>query len=205
MTGARLPRHFLLTFNTEFQSKEQANGAVKLAPSIALQTEASTPGQKTSVIGKMSFVRALGKKHSWHRLINKDMHDKYRVKHKKEWSYPEDMESQILGHLRRSAFQKLKWAFDKPSAKLIRPFEMSGNGLTGISCVLQLRDQEVSLPLKGLPSPVFDLRILFGEDMVKELVEGTVFADAHAVSLAYSNLTVAAQTRLLRLQTFTEG
>ncbi|KAF1352182.1 hypothetical protein BDV97DRAFT_397224 [Delphinella strobiligena] len=201
-TEARLPQHFLLPLKTEFHRQEGSKDTTKLLPTLTLQTEKTSRGLKTSVINSRALLNRLGKKKAFHRLINRDMHDRFKVKDKRNWSWPEGIDSLVLQHLRQSVFAKLKWAFDTPTARLVTSLEKLGEGSADASCTLLLRRDECSTAVDGDLLPAFDLNILLGEDLVTLLVQGTSFADCRAVALADSHPTTAMRVRLLKLQAF---
>lgn len=173
-------------------------------PTLTLQTIKTSRGPKTSVINSRALLSRLGKKKAFHRLINRDMHDRFKVKDKRDWSWPEGIDSLVLQHLRQSLFAKLKWAFDTPKARLISPMEKLGEDTAGESCTLLLRrDDDGSSTAEEQVSPTaFDLKVLLGEDLVTLLIQGTSFADCRAVALADSQHTTAMHVRLMKLQAF---
>lgn len=150
------------------------------------------------------MLRLLDKKKNWHRLINRDIQDYYRMRDKKDWTWPTDMDMLVLQHLRQEVVAKLAWAFRMPRAGLVAPMDELDAGSSEAACILRLRIHEGSVA-NDHDIPVFDIQALLGEDSVKELILDTEFADADAVAVANSQPTTVMRVRLLRLQDFLNG
>lgn len=204
LTGARTPQHFILPLFAQFRPKTLANGTDKLVPRIVLQIDKNNAGPKSGMIALRSLVRAIGRKKAWHRIISKAMLDRYKFKDKKDWAPPDALEHAALEHLRHAAFTKLKWAFDMPNAKLVRPFEEANTDLADASCILLLQSRVSGVDLNLKDSEVFNLPSLLGEPLAKSLIESTEYARTHAVILPISYLTTAMHLALLKLRMYVE-
>lgn len=201
LTTARLPRHFLLPFTTRFRARPSPDGSdTKLYPYLTLQTDNNSAGAGVSILNSRVLLSRLEKKKAWLRLISRDALDKFRIRDRKEWSWPSDMDGIVLGQLRQNAFRKLKWAFATPKARIVEHFGESETNLDGVRCVLQLQPT-----IHKEANPTFNLVTLLGEDLLNDLVRGTEFEHSAAVILIDSTLTTVMKAELSRLRAFLGG
>ncbi|KAL1306005.1 hypothetical protein AAFC00_004136 [Neodothiora populina] len=200
----RLPQHFLLPFATAFETREEAGKITKLAPTITLLGKEKKPACKTHLLGSRAILRRMSRKKTWQRLISREMHERFNVKAKGEWRWPEDIEDIVLQHLRSDVVAKLRWAFDMANANLVMPVDAAKLASGEHACTLRLAASASSSSNADASdtTPLFDLPVLLGDEFLTKLIQGTRFAENDCVVVADSHLTVSARMRLLRLQDF---